>query len=51
MFGLAHKTGLARSCDLPVIAEVLQRVGDVGESPMIEHDSEVAVIRVRKRSV
>ena len=34
-----------------MIAKILRRVGDVGESPMIELDTEVAVIRVRKRSV
>ena len=51
MLGLAHKEGLAGSCDLPVIAEILRRVGNVGEGPIIEHDPEVAVIRVRESSM
>ena len=51
MLSLAHEAGLARSCDLPVVAEILRRVGDVGEGPMIQHDPEVAIIRVRESSV
>ena len=51
MLSLAHEAGLAGSCDLPVVAEILRRVGNVGEGPMIEHDPEVAIIRMREGSM